>query len=169
MEIERKWLTRGWPEGLEPDSVIRMEQGYIATRPTVRIRLEAQGDEIRRILCFKGRAGEDGLAREEIETDISPELFQRLERLIGRPLIRKEQRRYILSDGLVLEVNQVDPGQPETFFYAEVEFPNLETARSWQPGPLASYLDREVTGTPGESMAAYWERTRGDRAEKNEP
>lgn len=46
MEIERKWLTRGWPEGLEPGSVIRMEQGYIATRPTVRIRLETQGDQV---------------------------------------------------------------------------------------------------------------------------
>jgi len=61
----------------------------------------------------------------------------------------------------------VDPGQPEAFFYAEVEFPDLEAARSWQPGPLAAYLDQEVTGTPGESMAAYWERTRGVGAEKN--
>ena len=61
----------------------------------------------------------------------------------------------------MLEVNQVDPGHPEAFFYAEVEFPDLETARSWRPGPLAAYLDQEVTGTPGESMAAYWERTRG--------
>ena len=156
MEIERKWLTRGWPEGLEPGSVIRMEQGYIATRPTVRIRLETQGDQVRRVLCFKGKTGSDGLAREEIETDVAPELFQRLERFIGRPLIQKEQRRYALADGLVLEVNQVDPGHPEAFFYAEVE-----TARSWRPGPLAAYLDQEVTGTPGESMAAYWERTRG--------
>lgn len=161
MEIERKWLTRGWPEGLEPGSVIRMEQGYIATRPTVRIRLETQGDQVRRVLCFKGKTGSDGLAREEIETDVAPELFQRLERFIGRPLIQKEQRRYALAGGLTLEVNQVDPGHPEAFFYAEVEFPDLETARSWRPGPLAAYLDQEVTGTPGESMAAYWERTRG--------
>ena len=98
MEIERKWLTRGWPEGLEPGSVIRMEQGYIATRPTVRIRLETQGDQVRRVLCFKGKTGSDGLAREEIETDVAPELFQRLERFIGRPLIQKEQRRYALAD-----------------------------------------------------------------------
>lgn len=123
--------------------------------------LETQGDQVRRVLCFKGKTGSDGLAREEIETDVAPELFQRLERFIGRPLIQKEQRRYALADGLVLEVNQVDPGHPGAFFYAEVEFPDLETARSWRPGPLAAYLDQEVTGTPGESMAAYWERTRG--------
>ena len=112
MEIERKWLTFGWPEGLKAAAVIRMEQGYIATRPTVRIRLEERGEQVRRVLCFKGKAGPDGLAR-------------------------------------------------------EVEFPDLEAARSWQPGPLAAYLDQEVTGTPGESMAAYWERTRGVGAEKN--
>ena len=84
MEIERKWLTHGWPEDLEPESVIRMEQGYITTRPTVRIRREVQGEQVRLVLCFKGKAGPDGLAREEIETDVAPELFQRLERFIGR-------------------------------------------------------------------------------------
>lgn len=106
MEIERKWLTHGWPEDLEPESVIRMEQGYITTRPTVRIRREVQGEQVRLVLCFKGKAGPDGLAREEIETDVAPELFQRLERFIGRPLIQKEQRRYALAGGLTLEVNQ---------------------------------------------------------------
>ena len=120
MEIERKWLTFGWPEGLKAAAVIRMEQGYIATRPTVRIRLEERGEQVRRVLCFKGKAGPDGLAREEIETDVTPELFQRLERLIGRSLIRKEQRRYALAGGLTLEVNHVDPGQPEAFLYADV-------------------------------------------------
>lgn len=161
MEIERKWLTRGWPEGLEPGSVIRMEQGYIATRPTVRIRLETQGDQVRRVLCFKGKTGSDGLAREEIETDVAPELFQRLERFIGRPLIQKEQRRYALADGLVLEVNQVDPGHRGHFSTPRWSSPTWRPPEGWRPGPLAAYLDQEVTGTPGESMAAYWERTRG--------
>ena len=40
MEIERKWLTDGWPEGLEETKRILMRQGYITTRPTVRIRSE---------------------------------------------------------------------------------------------------------------------------------
>ena len=79
MEIERKWLTFGWPEGLKAAAVIRMEQGYIATRPTVRIRLEERGEQVRRVLCFKGKAGPDGLAREEIETDVTPELERLME------------------------------------------------------------------------------------------
>ena len=108
MEIERKWLTNGWPQGLEEQRRILMRQGYITTRPTVRIRSEASGDVTEYVLCFKGAAGPDGLAREEIETNIAPELFAKLEAFIGRPLIEKEQQRYALPGGLTLEVNQVD-------------------------------------------------------------
>lgn len=162
MEIERKWLTDGWPQGMEEQRCILMRQGYITTRPTVRIRSEASGDVTEYVLCFKGAAGPDGLAREEIETNIDPELFAKLEAFIGRPLIEKEQRRYALPGGLTLEVNQVDRGQPGEFFYAEVEFPTKEAALAWQPGELGEYLSDEVTGKPGQSMAAYWTETRGE-------
>ena len=162
MEIERKWLTDGWPQGLEEQRRILMRQGYITTRPTVRIRSEKSGDVTEYVLCFKGAAGPDGLAREEIETNIAPELFAKLEAFIGRPLIEKEQRRYALPGGLTLEVNQVDRGQPGEFFYAEVEFPTKEAALAWQPGELGEYLSDEVTGKPGQSMAAYWTETRGE-------
>lgn len=162
MEIERKWLTDGWPQGMEVQRCILMRQGYITTRPTVRIRSEKSGDVTEYVLCFKGAAGPDGLAREEIETNIDPELFAKLEAFIGRPLIEKEQRRYALPGGLTLEVNQVDRGQPGEFFYAEVEFPTKEAALAWQPGELGEYLSDEVTGKPGQSMAAYWTETRGE-------
>lgn len=162
MEIERKWLTDGWPQGLEEQRCILMRQGYITTRPTVRIRSEASGDVTEYVLCFKGAAGPDGLAREEIETNIDLELFAKLEAFVGRPLIEKEQRRYALPGGLTLEVNQVDRGQPGEFFYAEVEFPTKEAALAWQPGELGEYLSDEVTGKPGQSMAAYWTETRGE-------
>ena len=162
MEIERKWLTDGWPQGLEEQRRILMRQGYITTRPTVRIRSEASGAVTEYVLCFKGAAGPDGLAREEIETNIDLELFAKLEAFVGRPLIEKEQRRYALPGGLTLEVNQVDRGQPGEFFYAEVEFPTKEAALAWQPGELGEYLSDEVTGKPGQSMAAYWTETRGE-------
>lgn len=162
MEIERKWLTDGWPQGLEEQRRILMRQGYITTRPTVRIRSEASGDVTEYVLCFKGAAGPDGPGREEIETNIDLELFAKLEAFVGRPLIEKEQRRYALPGGLTLEVNQVDRGQPGEFFYAEVEFPTKEAALAWQPGELGEYLSDEVTGKPGQSMAAYWTKTRGE-------
>ena len=71
MEIERKWMVTGWPEGLTQTSDYQMDQGYVSVRPTVRIRREAlQGGRTALVLCFKG-AGT--LSREEIETEIDAE------------------------------------------------------------------------------------------------
>ena len=62
MEIERKWMVKGWPEGLPLKEEFAMRQGYISVRPTVRIREEAlTGGKTDYILCFKSGGG---LARE---------------------------------------------------------------------------------------------------------
>ena len=79
MEIERKWLVKDWPKGLEPVRTLRMRQGYIALRPTVRIREEADEAGVEYILCFKGKAGPGGLSRTEIETPVERGLFLRPE------------------------------------------------------------------------------------------
>lgn len=162
MEIERKWLVNGWPEGLPLEEEFFMRQGYISVRPTVRIREEAlTGGTTDWVLCFKSAGG---LAREEIERPVDRELFDQLaEKIIGKPLIPKLRRSYRLPDGCVLEVNHVDEGQPGEFWYAEIEYPTIEAAQRWTPGPLglAEYLACEVTGQPGQSMGEYWEKTRG--------
>ena len=33
MEIERKWMVNGWPEGLPLKEEFAMRQGYISVRP----------------------------------------------------------------------------------------------------------------------------------------
>ena len=90
-------------------------------------------------------------------------MYKRQTKIIAKPLIPKIRRSYLLPDGLVLEVNHVDEGQPTEFWYAEVEYPTVEAARSWQPEAvgLADYLRDEVTDQPGQSMGAYWVQTRG--------
>ena len=162
MEIERKWMVKGWPEGLPLKEEFAMRQGYISVRPTVRIREEAlTGGKTSFILCFKSGGG---LAREEIEREIDEALFRELEeKIIAKPLIGKLRRSYLLPDGAVLEVNHVDEGQPTEFWYAEVEYPTVEAARAWEPDKvgLGAYLDDEVTDQPGQSMGAYWQQTRG--------
>ena len=162
MEIERKWLVGGWPAGLPLVEEFTMRQGYISVAPTVRIREEAKtGGETAWILCFKSAGG---LAREEIERPIDQALFNELAaKIIAKPLIEKVRRTYLLPDGRHLEVNHVDAGQPGAFWYAEVEYPTVAEAEAWTPAgaALAAYLADEVTGRPGQSMGAYWARTRG--------
>ena len=82
MEIERKWMVNGWPEGLPLEEEFTMRQGYISVQPTVRIREEAlTGGSTDYILCFKSAGG---LAREEIERSIDKDLFVQLEeKIIG--------------------------------------------------------------------------------------
>lgn len=159
MEIERRWLVEGWP-ALTPSAVLQMDQGYFAVRPAIRIRREAVlGGETRYVLCFKGGAG---LAREEVEVDVDEGRYLRLMAMLSGPMIEKEQRRYPLPGGLTLEVNQVDPALESGFYYAEVEFDTEAAALAWTPPEaLTAYLSPEVTGQPGESMAAYWASTRG--------
>ena len=162
MEIERKWLVGGWPAGLPLVEEFTMRQGYISVAPTVRIREEAKtGGETAWILCFKSAGG---LTREEIERPIDQALFDELAaKIIAKPLIEKVRRTYLLPDGRHLEVNHVDAGQPGAFWYAEVEYPTVAEAEAWTPAgaALAAYLADEVTGRPGQSMGAYWARTRG--------
>ena len=56
----------------------------------------------------------------------------------------------------------IGPAVESGFYYAEVEFDTEAAALAWTPPEaLTAYLSHEVTGQPGESMAAYWARTRG--------
>jgi adenylate cyclase len=169
MEIERKWMVKGWP--VQDLPLIRqqsMRQGYLVpSSPTVRIREESPDDgETKYILCFKSHGL---MARKEIEIEITKEKFDDLEDLIGLPLIPKIRREYRLPDGLVLEVNHVDEGAPTAFWYAEVEYPTVEAADAWKPedAGLAGYLNDEVTKIPGQSMGAYWTSTRLHHAENS--
>ena len=160
MEIERKWLVSGWPEGLAPEqlsleSELHMDQGYVCTSPTVRYRRE--GEDC--VLCLK-TAGT--LSREELELPLTGEEFQKIEAFVGLPTVPKTHRRYALPGGLTLEVNRVDQGAPTEFWYAEIEFETEEQARAFSPAAcgLGEYLQNDVTEDRSYSMAAYWRRTR---------
>ena len=97
-----------------------------------------------------------------VEVDVDEGRYLRLKAMLSGPMIEKEQRRYSLPGGLTLEVNQVDPALESGFYYAEVEFDTEAAALAWTPPEaLTAYLSHEVTGQPGESMAAYWASTRG--------
>ena len=170
MEIERKWMVQGWPEGYPLRKEEEMRQGYVSVRPTVRIREEklrvsSDGAPLKDefILCFKSKGR---LSRKEIEFSIEEARFRELEDLIGLPLIPKLRRTYLLPDGHQLEVNHVDEGAPTEFWYAEVEFVSEDEAWAFDPASvgLGAYLTDDVTEQPGQSMGAYWTAPRLQQA-----
>jgi adenylate cyclase len=153
MEIERKFLINRFPEGPAMQTA-DVYQGYLCTHPVVRIRKTISQVGTAYVLCFKG---EGTLQREEIELPIQEDVFEKLQSLIGKPLVHKEYRTYPLPQGYTLECSLVDSGSKQAFYYAEVEFPTLEEALRYCPD--FSYL-REVTEEPAFSMSRYWEETR---------
>ena len=162
MEIERKWLVNGFPpEGLWPcihEACVR--QGYIATAPVVRIRESVCGAHAQYILCFKGKGT---LAREEVETEIDKETFDKLCVFTGEDLVTKEYKVYTLPHGEALEVSLVDAHRPTAFYYAEVEFDSLAAAHAFVP---PAFCGEEKTEDAAFSMSRYWHETRGKNKEK---
>ena len=154
-------MVSGWPElNLPLLQEHLMRQGYLTVRPTVRIREEAlTGGPVSYVLCLKTGSG---IVRHEVEIEVPEEKFRELEEMIQLPLIPKLRRTYLLPDGLKLEVNFVDEGAPTEFWYAEIEYPTEEAARSWDPASagLSDYLCNDVSELPGQSMGEYWEQTR---------
>lgn len=155
-EIERKWLMDAFPPG-EAESASVMEQGYLSFGPpaTVRIRSDEWAGETGYTLTIKGGGT---LSRAEVEVPLDRGQYEALRPLLAAPAVHKEQRRYALPGGQVLEANLVDEGEPTAFYYAEVEFESEEEAATFVP---PAYLAREVTQEPGHTMAAYTRRKAG--------
>ena len=140
MEIERKWMVKGWPEGLPLREEFAMRQGYISVRPTVRIREEAlTGGRTDYILCFKSGGG---LAREEIERSIDKALFEDLEtgkvfRIVNTHLDHIGAQARILGLRQILEklkTEQLYPDAPTMItgdFNAEPQDPEFEILKEY--------------------------------------
>ena len=92
LEIERKWMVHSWPNDLPLLEELEMAQGYVSTKPTVRIRSGRGHGEEKYILCFKSKSLDGGLSRKELELPLEKEEFRRLEEFIGLPLIQKLRR-----------------------------------------------------------------------------
>lgn len=142
MEIERKFLINEMPEELENYKKIEIEQGYISTRPTIRIR---RADE-RYILTVKSRlnistkAG-DPIVNNELECDISREEYENLkEKINGRTL---EKTRFIIpiDGGLTIELD-VFKGRLKGLVFAEVEFESVDAANNFNK---PSWLGKDVS------------------------
>lgn len=154
-EIERKFLIDSFPTDLPLKRQHQVYQAYLSLDPEVRIRRYVKdGQDTAHFLTIKSG---HGLVREEVELDISKAQFYALAKMIEHPFISKDFRVYQLPDGLELECSLVDKGMGSEFMYAEVEFPNMDAAKSFSVLPI---FKKEVTEDPVYSIKNYWKKTR---------
>jgi adenylate cyclase len=136
-EIERKFLLKELPPGLNRFRSYPIAQGYLANEPGGRhVRLRKKGKTVS--LTFKvGR----GLAREEREVKLSPKQFASLwPATTGRRL--RKFRYEIPWKNLKIEID-VYRGRNHGLVVAEVEFPSQASCRKFKP---PDWFGREVTG-----------------------
>ena len=134
-EIERKFLVRKdlLPKELPPGD--ELEQGYLSTDPTVRVRLVATPDGTRHAeLTIKGKGM---LSRAEFNYPIPPADAEALLRLCGRSL-RKVRRRLGRWD--------LDHFRPRDLWLAEIELTSEDERFDRPP-----WLGNEVTEDPAYS------------------
>lgn len=154
MEIERKWLVDGFFDEVFPlTGCAVMEQGYLCTKPVVRIRAARYADHTTFMLCFKGKGT---LSREEIELPLNEDTYTRLCALLPMPPIIKQFRTYRLPGGETLECSLVDPGASTAFYYAELEFDSESEARAFVLPD--GFCGCEKTEDSDFSMGHYWQR-----------
>jgi adenylate cyclase len=137
MEVERKFLLAGRPDGLERHPAQRLEQGYLAIDPAgAEVRVRRKDDKT--LMTVKSGIG---LVRAEEEFAVDAERFERLWPLTeGRQVVKT---RYLvpLSDGLTAEVDDYE-GALAGLLTAEVEFADEAAALAFEP---PEWLGREVT------------------------
>lgn len=141
MEIERKFLIKEMPD-LSIYESKRLEQGYLNTSPTVRVRQE--GDEY--YLTYKSKST-DFLSREEYNLPLTKEAYEHLIKKADGNIITKTRYFIPIEDGfgeharLTAELDVFDkPFAPLTF--VEVEFENIEQARNFL---APSWFGEDVT------------------------
>lgn len=148
LEIERKYKLDRFPENLPELTRAAVEQGYLCTRPTVRIRSKCTAEGTTYELCFKG---EGKLAREEIEMPLTAEQFGQLRSLVRGPLnpeglpgLRAARRQKARS-------SLVDEGRRPRFCMPRWNFPRLPRPR---PLPHRTAWAKTSPGSRGSAWAA---------------
>lgn len=151
MEIERKYLVRNLPKDIDQYGHYEIEQAYLCTSPTLRIR--RMGDVY--VLTVKERVvlkGSSAIHNREEEFSLSAESYQRLLDKCDSGRVGKTRYRIDLYQmtgnvsykGLTAEVD-VFHGRHEGLMLVEVEFPNTDAANSFVP---PEWFGEDVSSDP---------------------
>ena len=135
LEIERKWLVDKSliPFDFSKAKPLVMEQSYINFSPTIRLR---NTNDESYVLCVKNKGGKTGLSRDEFETEISKEEYEKLLLKTEGTIIRKTRYCIDTSDGLTMEFDFFE-GELSGLCYMEIEFETEKDALSYPNPPWA--------------------------------
>jgi adenylate cyclase len=137
-EIERKFLLDGLPGTLRLARGEAIKQGYLALDGDTEVRLRT-GSKPPRLTIKSGR----GEVRTEVELPVEgPDAAALWELTDGRRI--EKTRRIMRVGGVEAEVDQYS-GDLDGLVVAEVEFPDEEASRAFEPPP---WFGRELTGDP---------------------
>ena len=134
MEIEKKYLVKEVPNDLTKYDVWELEQCYLCTNPTVRIR--KKNDSY--ILTYKNRnekekklAGDSLCVSQEVEMPLTKEAYYHLKDKADGTCICKS--RYRIPYGKYTIELDVFHKEKEGLILAEVEFDSVEEAHVFIP------------------------------------
>lgn len=136
MEIERQFLVTDVSKVPVNMSMAKYEitQGYLSFAPELRIR--RMNDEY--FLTFKSAGG---LVRREEEIDITKKDFENLLPRVQGKMLKKVRREILLPTG-EMAVFDIYGGELDGFCMAEVEFSNVEEAKTFDP---PAWFGKEIT------------------------
>lgn len=162
VEIERKWLVKGFPDGVQPIGRYLIKQSYLIAEP--------DGTEVRLRECISLWADQPQLSpykmtiksngnieRNEFEIELTKEQYDKLFTQIdpNKKPIEKYYAKYQVDDKTV-EISEVD-GQ---FYYAEVEFSEADADFFSYVFPWPYLVIQDVTLDSKFKMKNYWLKTR---------
>jgi CYTH domain-containing protein len=140
-EIERKYLLRALPEGVDAHPPVEIDQGYIpGVKVRERVRRIAAGALVRYVRTIKVGSG---INRFEFEEEASEEFFATVWPLTQGHRIRKRRYRMPGTTGTW----EVDEFLDRELVLAEIELDDEDQVIEVPP-EIAAVMEREVTDEP---------------------
>ncbi len=141
VEIERKWLVDEVPYKLEDLECLDIEQAYLSSSPTVRVRKEND----KYYLTYKGARGTEGntdMIHSEYNLPLSKEAYEHLREKRDGVVLYKKRYLIPIEDGLKIELD-IFEGEHAPLKLAEVEFESEEQAKAFK---TPDWFGGDVTG-----------------------
>ena len=137
MEIERKFLVAQLPDNLDNYNCGYIEQGYLSTKPVVRVRRD--NDDY--YLTYKGSGM---MAREEYNLPLTKDSYEHLIKKADGNIITKKRYEIPDGNGYTIELD-IFEGAFNGTVIAEVEFNTIEEADNYI---MPEFFTEDVTNNP---------------------